>query len=313
VLQHLSGWQQSAYARVETGTRSPTFDQLVAIYTALSLAGVQLTLQDRQHFVLLAKKKIESRKTRHERKNDDAWEQLRYELARIDKSPLEANGRGDAHLPRITRPRFAETRHLVGREQWLASLAPHLQGALPKKLLVLQGPTGIGKSSELHRLAKQFLQAPARYTTVFCELPPVERRTIGPESALDMLLGEILSEIGQSDAMLLQASLETRIAYALSCLERASRPVFLFLDNAENVLDEQGLTWCWEHFFRQFLQWQHQATLVLATKEWNGWFEEEQTFVEKVTIPPLEPRAGVPLLQRFGLQDIPLDLLQQIH
>ncbi len=313
MLQHLSGWQQSAYARVETGTRSPTFDQLVAIYTALSLAGVQLTLQDRQHFVLLAKKKIESRKTRHERKNDDAWEQLRYELARIDKSPLEANGRGDAHLPRITRPRFAETRHLVGREQWLASLAPHLQGALPKKLLVLQGPTGIGKSSELHRLAKQFLQAPARYTTVFCELPPVERRTIGPESALDMLLGEILSEIGQSDAMLLQASLETRIAYALSCLERASRPVFLFLDNAENVLDEQGLTWCWEHFFRQFLQWQHQATLVLATKEWNGWFEEEQTFVEKVTIPPLEPRAGVPLLQRFGLQDIPLDLLQQIH
>jgi len=313
VLQHLSGWQQSAYARVENGTRSPTFDQLVAIYTALSLAGVQLTLQDRQHFVLLAKKKIESRKTRHERKNDGDWEQLRYELAKIDKSPLEANGRGDAHLPRITRPRFAETRHLVGREQWLASLAPHLQGALPKKLLVLQGPTGIGKSSELHRLAKQFLQAPARYTTVFCELPPIERRTIGPESALDMLLGEILGEVGQSDAMLLQVPLETRAAYVLSCLERASRPVLLFLDNAESVLDEQGLTWCWERFLRQFLQWQHQATLVLATNEWNGWFEEEQTFVEKVTIPPLEPRAGVLLLQRFGLQDIPLDLLQQIH
>src|SRR6266568_764656 len=77
VLKHLPGWQQSAYSKVEKDTRAPTFDQLVPIYLALASAGVQLTLQDRQQFLLLARRKIESMKTRHERQSDSAWEELR--------------------------------------------------------------------------------------------------------------------------------------------------------------------------------------------------------------------------------------------
>src|SRR5260370_16314591 len=68
VLKHLPGWQQPAYSKVEKDTRAPTFDQLVPIYSALAQAGVQLTLQDRQHFVLLPHTKIQPIKTPHDPK-----------------------------------------------------------------------------------------------------------------------------------------------------------------------------------------------------------------------------------------------------
>src|SRR5260370_33908447 len=92
VLRHLPGWQQSAFSRVEKDTRSPTFDQLAPIYQALAQTGVQLTLQDRQQFVLLARRQIESMKTRHERKSDADWEELQLELAGIDHVPWNSLG-----------------------------------------------------------------------------------------------------------------------------------------------------------------------------------------------------------------------------
>src|SRR5260221_8568139 len=108
VLRHLPGWQQSAFSRVEKDTRSPTFDQLAPIYQALAQAGVQLTLQDRQQFVLLARRKIESMKTRHERKSDADWEELRLELAGIDHLPVEARTQKQGHLLLLFRLRCTE-------------------------------------------------------------------------------------------------------------------------------------------------------------------------------------------------------------
>src|SRR6266568_4372346 len=63
VLHHLPGWTQSAFSKVEKDTRATTFDQLAPIYQALAQAGVQLTVQDRQQFLLLARRKLESMKT----------------------------------------------------------------------------------------------------------------------------------------------------------------------------------------------------------------------------------------------------------
>src|SRR6266496_561986 len=54
-----------------------------------------------------------------------------------------------------------ETRHLIGREDWLRSVLALLDETLPKKLVVLQGPVGVGKSSELHRLAEHLLRVQA--------------------------------------------------------------------------------------------------------------------------------------------------------
>src|SRR6266704_4680339 len=100
VLKHLPGWQQSAYSKVEKDTRSPVFEQLVPIYRALAQTGVQMTLQDRQQFVLLARRKIESMKTRHERKSDADWEELRLMLASIDRLPETVAPRPLAHSAR---------------------------------------------------------------------------------------------------------------------------------------------------------------------------------------------------------------------
>jgi len=310
VLRHLPGWQQSAFSRVEKDTRSPTFDQLAPIYQALAQAGVQLTLQDRQQFVLLARRKIESMKTRHERKSDADWEELRLELAGIDHLPVEARAQKQERLPRVSRLRFAESRHLVGREEWLTSVVTSLQGSLPKKLLILQGPAGIGKSSELRRLANRFLQNVPSYYVVLCELPPIEQEAIGPDIALELLLGDILEVVGPPLASMPTTNLQARVKYVLDCLARADRAVLLLLDNAEQLLNEQGnLAPGWKQFLTKFAQAHHGASLVLASQEWPGSFMEEAQLVMHTMIPPLSKEEGCLLLQRLGLQDIPEEQL----
>ena len=200
----------------------------------------------------------------------------------------------------------------MGREDWLASVMASLQEALPKKLIVLQGPVGIGKSSELHRLALRMLSVePSHFQVTLCELPATEQET-DPESALDVLLGTLLVELGTPDASMQMTSLETRITYALHCLEKVSRPVLVFVDNGERLLDVKGqVAPCWERFLQRFLRSQHHSTLVLATREWPGWFEGERAFLAERVIPPLSTEVGALLLQQLGLADIPVEYLQQ--
>src|SRR5579859_1196281 len=58
-------------------------------------------------------------------------------------------------LEMFTGPVHVETRHLIGREVWLDRIMQMVRTSPPKKLIVLRGPIGIGKSSELNRLAEQ--------------------------------------------------------------------------------------------------------------------------------------------------------------
>jgi hypothetical protein len=187
-----------------------------------------------------------------------------------------------------------------------------LQETLPKKLLVLQGPIGIGKSSELHRLALQALSAePSRPQVILCELPAGEQED-DPQGMLDLFLGSLLAEIGPSDASTQLTSLDMRIAFALRCLEKMLRPFLLLVDNAERMLDEGGqLAPCWEQFLKKFLRSQHRALLVLATREWPGWYEGERAFLTERAVPPLTNDAGALLLQHLGLLSVPLDYLRQ--
>src|SRR5579859_2012688 len=164
-----------------------------------------------------------------------------------------------------------ETRHLIGRESWLARVLALLQGSTPKKLVVLHGPIGVGKSSELNRLAGLWkLAAPSLSSLVKITLPVVDAEK-SPEVALDLLLGTLLLEY-QHPPLPATASLQMRINSVLSRLTQQNHPGLILLDNAEGLLIEQGqLAPCWEMFLTQFLRGQHQATLLLATKEWHGW------------------------------------------
>ena len=315
VLKRLPFWDQSTYSRVEKDKIAPSYDQLPAIYAALRQAGVELTLQDRQQFLLLARRKIEVMRTRHEHRSETEWDELRVKLAHVDHLSAEATGwQGHARKPRVARPRFAETRHLVGREEWLASLVTSLQGPQSKKLVVLQGPVGMGKSSELSRLATSFVRSESlRYHVIPCELPATDRQ-FGPELALDEFLGTLLVELGPGyESMPLSLSLEERILLVLGYIERAGTPVLILVDNAEAMLDERGdLAPCWEHFLVKFLRCQHQASLVLASTEWHGWFLGEKVFVAQSMLPRLSPEEGVVLLQQLGLGTVPVEHLRRV-
>ncbi len=206
-----------------------------------------------------------------------------------------------------------ETRHLIGREDWLRSVLALLDETLPKKLVVLQGPVGIGKSSELHRLASHLLSVEASRTRIIlCDLPVAEH-DVEPESMLDVFLATILAEAGPLGSVMPMVSLNVRITFALEALKQTSHPILLLLDNAEHLLDTRGrLAPCWEQFLAQFLRSQHHAMLFMATKEWHGWPGRDGQFIAEITVPLLRLQDGVSLLQRLGLERVPVEYLQAI-
>jgi tetratricopeptide (TPR) repeat protein len=306
VLKHLPGWQQSAYSKVEKDTRSPVFEQLVPIYRALAQAGVQMTVQDRQQFVLLARRKIESMKTRHERKSDAEWEELRLTLASIDRLPETAAPRPSTPSARSRPLLKRETSHLVGREAWLDSLLETIKGEPLMKVVVVQGPPGSGKSSELYRIAERFQQRIPRYHVVLCEPPPIDQEVIGPDIALELLLEEILDVVGSPLASLPPNGLQGRMKYVLECLAKANRPVLLLFDHAEQALNEQGdLAPTWKQFLSRFVHTRLDASLVLASREWPAWITLETQRILHTMIPPLSPSEGRQVLQRLGFQEVP--------
>lgn len=312
ILAHLAGWQQSAYSKVENDTRAPLFEQLEAIWQALIQAGVTVTAQDRQHFLLLARRKIESRKTRHERRSDADWEILQSRLARIDcasdEQPAGLAAHGSPWNRALQTPIYGID-HLLGRQEWLASLTDLIARQTVPKIVTVQGPPGSGKTSELHRLAHHCLQHMPRARVAFAEPAPIQVERLDPERVLAFLLGNILTAMGAASVS--TTSLSVRIPYVFDCLARTAHPVVIFLDNGEQILDEWGnLPPLWQRFLTQFAQTRHQATLVLATQEWpTGTFLEETQLIVHTTIPELSRGEGAMLLQRLGLRDVAEDLL----
>jgi tetratricopeptide (TPR) repeat protein len=308
VLACLPDWSQANYSRLEGDVVAPAFDQLEPVYAALHQVGVRLTAQDRQQYLSLARLRIESKKSYHERKSDREWDELRLRLSRLDQAGPAA--------PEPTRlpasPGLLETRHLVGREDWLTSILIALTGPQPRKLLALHGPTGIGKSSELHRLARHLLSADTHPHVILCILPGADPERES-ENALDHLLGSLLAEIGLPDAAMQAAPLEARITFVMHRFEKMARPVFVLVDNAEQALESSGqLALCWKQFLKRFLRSQHHAALVMATREWPGWHEGERVFIEERAVPPLSLDEGIALLHQQGLADLPVEQLQRI-
>ena len=314
VVAHLPATiDQQRYSSFERNTRSPAFDELPVMYQALKEAGVRLSLRDRDLFLGLAKQQLESKRTHKVQKSPHEWDNLRAQLALIDQLP-------DAPFPlsRTSSLRSApssrmEISHLVGRERWLDSLYVAITGQPPMKWLMLQGPPGIGKTSELHRIASYFQQHLPRYYVVLCQLPEREQETISPDLALELLLSAILEGIGPANAPMPMGSLQARVKYVLGCVARADRAVLILLDNAEHLLDEQGqLTPVWKNFYEQFVHMRHHASLIGATKEWPSWLTLEAQWAGHSQVPLLLQEEGILLLRRLGLGDLSEEQLGQV-
>lgn len=311
VLLYFPGWTQANYSRLESGAIAPAFDQLLPLYSALLRAGVQWNATERQRFLALARKRIEEKKRHTEQHQESEWAGLRYQMAEVDFFPDEPSTPATPWTP--PRPLLAETRHLLGREAWYGELIGAVQSSAPKKLVVVQGPVGIGKSSALHRLIQHFISAtdPA-YHVIWIPLLPAERGA-GPESSLEVVLGNMLAESGSPALTPEMASWQQRQRLALAQLEQSARPVVILVDNAESLLTEDGmLAACWEEFLDHFLRHQHRATLIMATKEWPGWSGRNRALVYESTVPALDMPTSILLLQQQGLEAVPVEQLQEV-
>lgn len=244
----------------------------------------------------------------------------RLRTTRLERTPvLDSASAGssstegpEAHCDEVPAERLLhETRHLIGRETWLAGVCRMVQGFPARKLIVLQGPIGVGKSSELMRLVRHFQYSSSQ--VIWLPLPATEGSS-GPETALDVLLGTWLGASGTDPlALASETTREHLIEAVLAHLRRQQRPTVVLLDNAECLLEENGaLAPCWEAFLTRFVRSQHQATLVLATKEWRGWPGRDSLFVVETFVPPLTGDESVCLLQRLGLEELPVEQLQTV-
>ncbi len=303
---------QQRYSSFELNKRSPAFDELAVIYEALKDAGVRLSLRDRGLFLDLARQQLETKRTHKVQKSPQEWDELRGKLAAIDKLLDTSSFHTQVGTPRSAPTSRMEVSHLIGREDWLGSLYEAISGQPPIKWAMLQGPPGIGKTSELHRIATYFQQYIPRYYVVLCQLPEREQEAIGGDVALDVLLSDIVEGIGQSNVSLPTDSFQMRMKCALDCMARADRPVLILLDNAEHLLDEQGhLVAVWKQFYEKFVRARHHASFILATKEWPSRLTLETQWARHSMVPALSREEGILLLQRLGLHDLPEEQLGQ--
>src|SRR5260370_2504127 len=264
IVAGLPGWTISSYSRLENGELAPRFDQLLLLYQAFRQVNIPFTRDARQQYVDLARKRIALQKTHKDTRSDAEWAQLRFELARLD-------GLHDGSTDRvslISKILLTETSHLVGREQWRKELLDVLGEPHHMKLVVIRGPAGIGKSSELNWLATYlFRQKPSFSRVILCDFRS-EERPLAPEEALDVVLGTILAELRCPLPDLSHTGVEERTLITLDQLEQAQHPVVVLVDHCEYLLSDKGLlASCWERFLSKFLRSQHHATLLLATRQ----------------------------------------------
>ena len=307
------GWTATAYTRLENGDIAPRFADLLPIYRAFLLAGVTFSLADRQQFVDRARTKIERKKTHREQHSDAEWAELRYELTRLDGLPeIVPLVSSSATLPR--KPLLADIDHLIGREDWREQMLSCFQGSARVKVLVIQGPAGIGKSSELNWLATYFFQhQPAMQRVLLCDLRSLSGMS-RPEDAFHVFAATFLSDLGGTQPQPPFLSLDEQVRRLVEYLEQARLPVVVCLDHAECLLLPSGeLAPCWERFLVAFLRSQHSATLALTSQQWPGWYQGERQFVAEYVLPPLSRDKSLLLLQQQGLDRVPVTLLERVY
>ncbi len=314
--KYLKGWDRFTYSHlVGERKRTPLLEELLPLYQALVISGVHFSVAERNQFLALARLKIESRSLRKgvTHPTERQWRSLQTTLAEFDQMPLfSTNDHGTAisSSSQSLSPLQEDQRHLVGRDGWIQEMRAYLHGPLPKKLVVIQATLGAGKSSALN-LLRRSLEESGDYQFIFFACPSPSSITY--EEQLDQFLASIMVHLGvQMSEAEIPSPLPERIERCFQQLALSKKRTIIFLDNGEVILDERGqMSPGWQKFLADFLHYQHEASLVLATRAWPVWKGRDRIFLEETTLPPLAPEAGAAMWKHLGFDGVPESLLRQ--
>ncbi len=303
------------YRKMEKGKRAPQYEELLPLYAALVGNDFKLSPQERSTFVRLARLKLEGLQRKKPKvRAEGEWRLVEIQLAQLDqdtKSAQTVEAGEQATEKRIRQKSSLDTSHIVGREPWLAKMLSYLE-TRAKKLVVVQGMMGIGKSSGIKLLLQNVLEREEGWPVLYSFPTATD---ITPTDHLDTFLATILAELQVSEPEASKTPpLAKRIEQVMTRLAETEQRIILLIDDAQVIMDERGqLPHEWQQFFTEYLRSNHQALIYLATRQWPLWTGRERSFVvdgDDAILPRLDPQAGTSIWQRLGFTDVPEKLLQ---
>ncbi len=319
------------YGNMERDRRCPAFKELEPLYLALTKGcAICFSPEERELYVILARKRIEQKQRRRERISEAQWQELAEKLAQLDhdqRSLLQERQQQDHEEPSkqgqlpavirlqpvVVRALRADTSHLLERDGWVEQMLSYLHVSPAKRLVTIQGMTGIGKSSALNLLLKRFARM-QQYWPLLYRFSASDDKMASDH--LDILLATILADLQipqteEANAQPLEERIE-RVCSEIIALSEQGIRVIVLLDDIQAVLDLTGkLSVEWQQFLHTFVQYQHASAIFLFTREWPGWPRREPVYVVETQLEPLSPEGGVAVWRRFGFEDVSEQLLSQ--
>src|SRR5579875_82388 len=184
------------YRKMEKGRRAPQYEELLPLYAALIGNDFKISPQERSTYVRLARLKLEGLQRRKQKpRSTSEWRLLEIQLAQLDQDTKSVQHILDsgkqATEKRARQKSTLDTSHIVGRESWLARMISYLD-TMDKKLVVIQGMMGVGKTSGLRLLLHQLLDREECWPILYSFSTTADTT---PTDHLDMLLATTLAEL----------------------------------------------------------------------------------------------------------------------
>ncbi|MGH2496506.1 MAG: tyrosine/phenylalanine carboxypeptidase domain-containing protein [Ktedonobacteraceae bacterium] len=323
------------YGDMERGRRAPYYKEMEPLFrTFIDVCRDEISDVEITTYVHLAKERMAQKSKRIERVDDPQWEALTETLFHINNSKrnrkiylIKDEPASEHHIitedpesrrrKAIDQALHTDTSHLLEREEWVAKMLTYPEATPQRKLVVIQGYMGTGKSHAL-ALLTQHLAKESKYYLIPYLFEAGESKT--PEDHLEVFLATIFSDLTMTATSddVKQRPLKERIDQVLAALKERGeqgQKVMLLLDDAQ-VIFPSAAEWfpAWAQFFEAVVREQHTATLYMMTRTWPGWEDRRLAlaYIEETELPELSAGASVTMWRRKGFEDVPEDLLRKV-